>query len=299
MNIWRIHLKASAERGIDQRKLCLENGFVGVGWQINSESNNISKEEYWEKGEIKYGDSSWKSAINAMINKVRINDLIWTRDWNGIYYLGRITSDWYYNKSSENTSADIVNVRNCDWVKIGTEEAVPGRVVNGFRGSRALQRCLGKEVNQYSQFIYDKRNGGNFYSSKIDDLQDNIFNLISAEDCEDVVGLYLQAKHNYILIPSSCKKDTLNHEYELKNKRDGHNAVVQVKSGKTPIYVESYLELSKSKKVYLFAVSENYIGKSTSSNIITLSNKEIERFLLDYTNLLPEKIQHWIELSKI
>lgn len=38
MNIWRIHLKADSQAGIDQRQLCLDKGIVGVGWQIDYET---------------------------------------------------------------------------------------------------------------------------------------------------------------------------------------------------------------------------------------------------------------------
>lgn len=76
MNIWRIHLKEDSQAGIDQRQLCLDKGIVGVGWQIDYETVPVTWDEYWETAEGDYGDSSWKAAINAIKNRIQVDDLI-------------------------------------------------------------------------------------------------------------------------------------------------------------------------------------------------------------------------------
>ena len=135
MNIWRINLKPGAAAGIDPRQLCLKKGIVGVGWQIDYENEPISWDTYEKEATKKYydtGDKSWWPAINAIHNRIKQNDLIWTRDWQGIYYIGRIISDWYYDTSKDCEQADMINVRKCDWRKVGTIGAVPGKIVNSF-----------------------------------------------------------------------------------------------------------------------------------------------------------------------
>lgn len=118
MNIWRINLKPGSINGIDPRKLCLTNGIVGVGWQINYSKIPVEWELYEKEAVNLYvnnGDKSWRPALNAMRHNIKKDDLIWTRDRQGIYYIGRIKSDWYYETSEDCRHADIVNVRDCDW----------------------------------------------------------------------------------------------------------------------------------------------------------------------------------------
>ena len=123
MNLWRIHLKPASKSGTDSRKYCIDNKIVGFGWPIQDVNALLSSSEYEEKGKVLYannGDKSWYPAWNSLHYKMQIGDLVWTRKQDGVYYLGRITGDWRYEYSKSSEEADIVNVRNCDWIKIGT-----------------------------------------------------------------------------------------------------------------------------------------------------------------------------------
>lgn len=294
INIWRIHLKASSQAGVDPRHLCLNKGIVGVGWQIHYKTNPVSWEEYLETAKGDYGDTSWWTALNAMKNRIQIDDLIWTRDWHGNYFLGRITSDWLYETSDDCANADIVNVRKCEWHKIGTEEAVPGKIVSSFRPARTVQAIYGETVYNFSQITYNKKNKSNFY--KIDDLSGkDIFALLSADDCEDALAIYLQVIHDYHIVPSSCKNDTMTYEYELKHRKTGKSAVVQVKSGETSLNIDDYSKLDTD--IYLFATSGQYYGNA-KPNITTIAPEVIRNFLYKHTHLLPDKMKIWIELTR-
>jgi hypothetical protein len=291
MNIWRIHLKAAAQTGVDQRQLCLDKGIVGVGWQIDYETTPVSWDEYLETAKGDYGDTSWWTAINAMKNRMQIDDLIWTRDWHGNYFLGRITSDWFYETSQDCANADIVNVRSCDWHKVGTEEAVPGKVVSCFRPARTVQAIDDDTVYTFSQVVYNQKSKTTLY--EVDNVEgEDIFSLISADDCEDALAIYLQVHHN---IPSSCKDDTMTYEFELKNRMTGKSAVVQVKSGWTPLNIDDYSNLDTD--IYLFATCGQYYG-TPKANITTINPEEIRKFLYEQTNLLPEKMKVWIDLTR-
>ena len=294
MNIWRIHLKAAAKSGVDQRQLCIDKNIVGVGWQIDYETVPVLWEEYWEVAKGDYGDSSWKSALNAMKNRVQVDDLIWTRDWHGNYFLGRIKSEWYYETSEECEKADIVNVRGCEWHKIGTEEAVPGKVVSCFRPARTIQVIDDDAVCIFSQVVYNQKCQSNFY--KVDSVSgEDVFSLLSTDDCEDALAIYLQVHHGYLIIPSSCKDDTMTYEFELKSRTTGKSAVVQVKSGWTTLNLDDYATLDTD--IYLFATCGQYNG-SPKSNITTIDTEKIRTFLYEQTNLLPKKMKVWIELTR-
>ena len=165
-----------------------------------------------------------------------IDDLVWTRDTKGEYYLGRITSDWRYDISSEYRDADMVNIRSCEWYKVGTVEKVPGKVVSSFIPRATVQAVSNSTVQSYSKFLYNELSESQYYEE--DSLVgEDIFSLISDDDCEDLVALYLQYKHNYLVVPSTCKKSTANYEYVLVHRETGESAVAQVKKGNVSLYV--------------------------------------------------------------
>lgn len=296
MNIWRIHLKADSQAGFDLRQHCLDNGIVGVGWQIDYDDVPVTWEEYFQKANSAYGSTgnSWWTAMNALKNRMQLNDLIWTRDWYGNYFLGRITSEWYYDCSDECTRADIVNVRSCDWQKIGTDEAVPGKIVSSFRAGRTIQSIDDEAALMFSQITYNKNLNTAFYETKSLSGQE-IFSLLSPDDCEDALAIYLQVTHDYLVIPSSCKGSTMTYEFELKHRITGKTAVVQVKSGWTRLNRDDYKSLETD--VYLFATCGEYVG-TTQANIITIDPGIVRTFLFEQTHLLPEKMKLWVEMAR-
>jgi hypothetical protein len=294
MNIWRIHLKADSEEDIDQRQLCIDKGIVGVGWQSDFSTVPVPWQEYLDTAQKKYGDTSWWTAINAMKNRMQPDDLIWTRDYFGNYYLGRILSDWYYDTSDDCSRADIVNVRSCEWHKIGTEEAVPGKVVSSFRPPRTVQMIDDDNIYDFSLFTYNQKCKNNFY--QVENLKgQDIYSFLSAEDCEDALAVYLQVNYDYLIIPSSCKDSTMTYEYELKNRITGKNAVAQVKSGWTPLDCDDYSKLDTD--IFLFATCGKYNG-NPQPNIKTIDPERMRKFLYEKTFLLPEKMKIWIELTR-
>lgn len=298
MNIWRIHLKPggkNTQNGIDPRKLCLDNGFVGVGWQIDYEKGPIEWNFYEKRATKRYydkGDNSWWPALKAIKIKMEINDLIWTRDLQGIYHLGRITGDWYYNTSKKCEKADLVNVRPCEWLKVGTIGAVPGKVVNSFRARRTVQKVNGSSINMYSQYIFNEHSGSEIYSLD-SGSGSNIFNLMSSEDLEDVIGIYLQFKEGYMIVPSSSKMDTMHYEYQLINRSKGKRAVVQVKNGHDPLNRDNYADIEDT--VYLFTSQGEYTGRKRP-NIICLESAEIENFLFSNKKMMPRTVQKWMDI---
>ncbi len=296
MAIWRINLKPAAQSGIDARHHCLTNGIVGIGWQVNYDKEILTAESYEKKATEEYyndGDKSWWPAWNAFNNRCVVNDLIWTRDRAGIYYVGRILSDWYYDTSPEASKADIVNVKKCDWKKVGTIESIPGKLVNCFIPARTLQRVHDETVNQFSQLVYNELSQTDFYLSK-SLAGENLFSLLSSDDCEDALALYLQMTHNYMIIPSSCKSDTMAYEYELIHRVTKEKAVVQVKNGHVDINADNFRNIDS--KVFLFTTKGKYYGKK-HENIEFIDPEVIRKFLYDNLDLLPNKMKLWVKLT--
>ena len=300
MAIWRIHLNTEAEQGYDVSKFCIENNFVGIGWLANTtEAASLSLEKYKELiKEAGHDSTSWRKAINAM-ESMAVNDIVWTRNnSSGVYYLGRITDEWRYYGHKE---YDIGSIRKCEWYEVGRLEKVAGTIVNNFIGGATVQRVYSDTVERFSKITYNEKSNSDHY--EVDKLlKEDIFKLLAWDDCEDVLAIYLQTERGYYLIPSTCKKSAPLYEYELINAKNGKRAGVQVKSGidDASLDIDKYLE--ESMDVYLFAPNGTHgkYGKfyGTKENVTTIDPEEIRKILYERTDLLPKKIQVWVDMTR-
>ncbi|MBJ7384985.1 MAG: GAF domain-containing protein [Mycolicibacterium sp.] len=80
----------------------------------------------------------------------------WTRDTDGLFWLGRLRGPWFYDTDPEATAVDLVHVRRCDWQHrpvLPTE--APGAVLATFaRGGRNFQRIRDAGVGAASLRIW-------------------------------------------------------------------------------------------------------------------------------------------------
>ncbi|WP_159468319.1 hypothetical protein [Dyadobacter sp. 3J3] len=287
-------MKPANRTGYDSREYCLENKIVGIGWPLDDITESVTSETYEIAGKLKYqlnAARGWSKAWNAIHYTMQINDLVWTRTTKGIYFLGRVVSEWRYDFSSDAINHDIANIRECEWIEIGLVDKVPGRVIRAFMLSSTLQRVGGNDTMTYSQQLYNDLSNTTFYQPDLSSEKD-IFSLLSPDDCEDVVGLFLQIKHGYLMIPSSCKRDTVGYEYEFIHKSTAEKAVAQVKSGDNfSINRDDYTDIEA--KVFLFATNQIYLGQEVN-NIICLESEELKEFMTEYYDVLPYKVKFWM-----
>jgi hypothetical protein len=84
---------------------------------------------------------------------------VWTRDADGLFWLGRICGPYFYDSDESALSADLVHVRPCDWLSEPlTEPNVPTAVVATFaRGGRNFQETHHRLVGGQTQQIWDAR----------------------------------------------------------------------------------------------------------------------------------------------
>lgn len=67
--------------------------------------------------------------------------LVWTRDVDGLFWLGRLGGPWRYDDGEAAREADLTHVRPCEWLSAPVgEPAVPARVQLAFaRGGKNWQ----------------------------------------------------------------------------------------------------------------------------------------------------------------
>jgi hypothetical protein len=286
MQIWRLNINPASDDDVDPRRFSLDNDILGFAWPIEGDSDEVTWEEYEEKAEKKYGGKSWSTATNALYNRMEIGDLCWTRDHNGSYYLGEVTGPWRYEARPEHRNADIVNVRDCQWEEVGSPDAVPGKVINSLNVGGTLQRVNGDTIKEYSSMLYSRLTETGEEEHAVD--ADNIFSLLHPEDCEDLIGLYLQ-ENDYRLIPSTCKTGTAKYEYVLKHQKTGQKAHAQVKRGDVSLDAEEYRSLDGT--VFLFTSDGDQRGEA--SNVKFIDPSTIQNFMQENRQILPDRVVEW------
>lgn len=285
MQVWRLNINPDSDEDVNPRKFCFENNVLGFGWPVDTNSGQVDWKDYEEKAESKYG-SSWRKAINGLKRKMQEGDLCWTRDYNGTYYLGKVEGPWRYEDSPPHKRADIVNVRDCRWVKVGASDKVPGRIVDSYPGM-TLQKVNGDTVREYSGIVYRQYSGEEKERVGSGDL----FDLLNSEDLEDIVGLYLQ-EQGYRLIPSTSKKSNPKYEYILKHRETGRRAYVQVKRGREALAAEEY-DFGDGTT---FLFTPNGAQKGSAPNVEFIQPETIRTFIRENTAVLPDRVQAWVKV---
>ena len=296
MNIWRLNIKPDAKQDVDPRMFCIDRAILGVGWPVDWGGGPLDRDTYYALGEEKYynqEDKGWWPAVNAILYRMEIGDLCWTRDLDGNYYLGKVEGDWEYRSTDKYRHANILNVRRCSWYRTGGVDSVPGKVLNSFRAGRTVQAVHDDTVLFYSKLIYNQVSGNGFYDLSEGQKQLDFFALISPEDCEDIVGIYLQEKHGYRLIPSSCKLDTVKTEFVLR--KAGLKAHVQVKQGDISLYIDEFkYDPSDPCEWFLFTTSGHYEGKG-NEHVHCIDPDIMRDFAFNNKGLMSNRIQQLIE----
>ncbi|MCK5679840.1 hypothetical protein KAI46_03405 [bacterium] len=294
MTVYRIHIRPKG--GLANPKVsfdyCLKENVLGLGWQTETQINNTSWEKYEADATEIYGIGEL-SRVRYLRNNLKKDDLVWTRDTEGSYYLGKVISEWEYFSNSEAQDADIVNVVRCDLQKVTSVDDVPGKVVACFRPSKTIQSIRDKTASDYSKYLWNKLSGEEFYTLPNEKYK-NVYSFLGSEETEDVIFIYLQMR-GWIIVPNSRKADTMSYEFYAVNPETKEKAIVQVKTGHTPLSPKEWENWKE--KVFLFQASGNYNGSSVE-NVICLQPNEIESFMYANKDIFPSNISHWLEVAE-
>lgn len=306
MSIYKLNLKTAVNGSKTRDDLiheCLEEKkFLAIGWSYLY--NDASVNNYYNIS-IPNGIAEYKQAILEENNQrcprsvstfltVQKNDLIWTRDLNGIYYLCRAldTPTTYCDKE-----LDIGCVINAEILPIGSN--APGKVIRSFSVPGTIQHMHNDSIEEYSQALYNKITATSLY--QLGTKCFNFFDLISPMDLEELVLIYLQIEKNYYLSKNSIANNstTIKIEAELFSRTSQESAVVQVKSGKAWTDPKSFIDYVSlyRKKVYLFFENENYTQLPTG--VIGIAKDELIKFVQTKKMILPPMIRDIANICKL
>ena len=295
MNVYRIHIRPKG--GLGDAKVsfdyCLKESVLGLGWQTKKQNNDATWEEYELEAAKIYGMREL-SRVKYLKDNLKKDDLIWTRDESGSYYLGKVLSEWEYFSDKAAQDADIVNVVRCELKKVLSIDDVPGKIIACFRPPKTIQAIRDETANNYSKYLWNKLNGCEFYELPFGRYK-NIYSFISSEETEDIIFIYLQTK-GWLIIPNSRKLDTMSYEFYAIHSKTKERAIIQVKTGHTPIFPKDWENWKE--KVFLFQASGNYIG-SKNENVVCLKPGDTEAFMYANKDILPSNIANWLDIINI
>ena len=95
----------------------------------------------------------------ARFADVEADSFVWTRDGDGLFWLGRVRGPWRYDTDAGAAAVDLVHVRACEWrdTPVLLDEA-PAAVLATFgRGGRNFQRIHHDAVLGQTRRIWDCR----------------------------------------------------------------------------------------------------------------------------------------------
>jgi hypothetical protein len=291
--IWRLHAKSPSPQEPDPSTFCIENDLVGFGFPVEPAEDLLAWEIYFRRGIELYqnkGVTEWQPSVEAIRRRMTVGDLCWARHASGKYYLGRVMGAWEYRNAPANRQAGVVNTRFCDWQDAGDAFNVPNAILNSFRNGCPLERIEGDGVEAFSSFRFNGLVQRSVYefAQRVCDL----FSVLGLEECEDLVGIYLQMR-GYLLLPGTCKTDASRFAFLLKHLTSNRHAAVQVQQGYDPMDPSLYQNFDG--EVFLFQTNGLYTG-DTPENVRCITPEEIQDFCMQHADALPANLQRWLKV---
>ena len=273
--------------------------FLAIGWScVDIESGQYS--DFYNAVKV-YVHSQHKK-INPALNVFSyadVNDLFWTRDMNGVYWICRVTEP---AKAYSNKDLDIGAVLPIEAYKFGLE--VPGQIKASFNRARGgiVQRLQYPAIIEYSKFVFNKLGGEDYYDINLN-IANNVIENLPDFELEELVISYLQIVKGYYLLSNSIanKSTTIKIECQLIS-RDVNNvkkAVVQVKGPKANELNASEFKAFEEEGYYIYLYAPGVKKLEEMKNVIQITTEELQEFYREYKAILPESITQFENLFNI
>lgn len=290
--VFRLHSATGSGDREATFQYMLDKRLIGVGWGCPETlvGRHINWPTYQVHAIKKFGRVS--PPTRAMHDAPR-GALVWLRDARGTYHLARIDGRWRYLTARAAANVDIFNARPATIRSVGLESRVPGKVANAFIAGSAFRHIPDAAARRYTLSVWEKLEGrpSSFHPTYDDVLK----TLLGSQDLEDLVAVYLQREKGYLVLPASRRPDTPAYEYVLRHP-DGHEAVVQVKTGDSPVPRDAQsLPVAHTDVVYVFSPTNTYSGRR-AKNVRELDFDALVRFMREQPRSLPPLVEHWTKL---
>ena len=296
-HVTRIHLKTKCENREALINYCLNrtDQCIAIGWSGAFKSTlaiNTYKDYY---DTVK---NTYKTRLNHALNVflyAKENDLFWTRDLNGFYWICRAIGKAQVRCIPDMDIGAIIPVKA---YKFGLE--VPGQIKASFNRPRGgtCEDIRDFSIVEYSKKIYNELSGTSTYI--INHVSNDLLSNLPDFELEELVISYIQLKEDYYILSNSIanKSTTIKIECEFihRSKDKLKKAVVQVKGGKyEQLNALDYKEFADNGyTVYLFAPL--IINNEKINDCIIISRDDLISFYNEYKSILPGTITTWESL---
>lgn len=288
----RLHLKTGTDfrQGLVDFCLNSKKQYVAIGW--SGQSEDLSRESFQEYYcRVKELSGRANPAINVF-RDAKVDDLFWTRDLDGNYWICRVISPVEVVCDKR---LDIGAVLPVEAYNFGMQ--VPGQIKSSFNRPRGgtVERIRDGIIIEYSKTIFNQLSSSKYY--KVIPQEGNLLDNLPDFDLEELVISYLQIKENYYVLSNSIanKSTTIKIECEMIS-RDIDNprkAVLQVKGKKAKeldaLEFNRYVE--DGYLVYLYA--PKIINLNQIDNVVRITNDDLLDFYKENKPILPLSITQW------
>ena len=312
-HVTRINLKTATDHRKELIDFCL-NGknvftddekaqgkaqFLAIGWScVDFESDDFSA-FYDTVVEYVHGQNRRLNPALKIFKEARVNDLFWTRDLNGVYWICRVKN---HAKAYLNKELDIGAILPVEAYEFGLE--VPGQIKASFNRARGgiVQRLQYPAITEYSKVVFNKLSGKNYYDINLS-IANNVIENLPDFELEELVISYLQIVKGYYLLSNSIanKSTTVKIECQLisRDVNDVKKAVVQVKGPKAPALNALSFKDYENKGYYIYLYAHKVDNLEEMKNVIQFTTEELQAFYKEYKAILPESITQFENLFNI
>lgn len=299
--VTRINLKTATNQREKLIDFCLhdKNQFLAIGWScVDFETDDYSA---FYDAVVAYVHGQ-KRRLNSALNVFKdacVNDLFWTRDLNGIYWICRVTEP---AKAYLNKDLDIGAVLPVQAYAFDLE--VPGQIKASFNRSRGgiVERLKDSTIIEYSKYVFNKLSKKDYYEVNLN-IENNMIDNLPAFELEELVISYIQIVEGYYLLSNSIanKSTTVKIECQFIS-RDINNvkkAVVQVKAKQATTLDALSFKAYEDKDYYIYLYAPKINNMEKMKNVIEITPEELQDFYAKYKAILPESITRFENLFDI
>lgn len=299
--ITRINLKTATNQREKLIDFCLhrKNQFLAIGWScVDFESDDFSA-FYDTVVEYVHGQNRRLNPALKIFKEARVNDLFWTRDLNGVYWICRVKN---HAKAYLNKELDIGAILPVEAYEFELE--VPGQIKASFNRARGgiVQRLQYPAITEYSKVVFNKLSGKNYYDINLS-IANNVIENLPDFELEELVISYLQIVKGYYLLSNSIanKSTTVKIECQLisRDVNDVKKAVVQVKGPKAPALNALSFKDYENKGYYIYLYAPKVDNLEEMKNVIQITTEELQAFYKEYKAILSESITQFENLFNI
>ena len=279
----------------EQVAYALKKGVVGPGWGLRPPPPR-SPDRAVER--LRRISKAGADAVRRFAY-APTGSLVWSRDLTGRYLLGKLVSEWQYDASPQAAKVDLENQRRVAWApRTVLDDEVPAAVVRQWSGrSTSFHRIHGEGAQKLSARLYDLLTGKQPQPLELTEGE-VLRDILHPLDVEDLVCVFLQVRHNYIVLPGSHRSSTPVYEQVLISREDGHRAIVQVKTGGTSVDLELLRQAAAPDDARAFAYSATGSYPEDASGISIIAEDELLAFAREHEQVLPARVRRAFEYTR-